>query len=534
LLLKEEGHNSTDYLKIDIANLLHSAELTFQEPPNVRSISDPIKITVWVAIGMATALQLTLIFFTVHHRHEGVMKMSQGNFVILIQVAALFATISSFLFDPQSDIYCQLSIPLTTIPMQFMLSIVFGLLLRIVTIMGGLMDWSNPQTKKDTKRHLKRLTHAVRLSIRSAGVTSISTSEFTAGSSHGFKGPMKRATSTSRRLQRKFSAAWLWFVIIGVTLPQVLLQIFSASFLPRYLDTSLNDDESLGRYTCGAQDENLENLQVFGTILVLSLTLATAIYQAYKSRNLPAIFNEAASVSIALVTTLGISTLAITLIMATDQPMSSPAVQYLMLVAIVLNFCLNVVVRLVLPKLRLIWKGEKVVVSTILTDHRKKQRARSNMPSTTVPLATTPNALVGIISSIDDQLNDTEIERKGKGSKNSAIGCTAESEEMKVPESIDEDDVLGSNSLNSKGINCGQQEGRASRKPQDDMNECIAITNGYAPPSNLTVNVLHLHREVAHINERVLSALVVSKKDWVSFRRQIRETQRLLEDVEFQ
>jgi hypothetical protein len=418
--------------------------------------------------------------------------------------------------------------------MQFVLSIIFGRLLRIVTIMGGLMEWNNTQTKKDTKRHLKRMTHTFRPSIkRSASMASVSTSESTSG----YECPMKRAVSGTHNLRRKFPETWLWFVIIGVTLPQVLLQIFSSSFLPRYLNISLNDDGSLGRYACGTQDGNLENVQVFGTILVLTLTLVAAIYEAYKSRNLPALFNEAASVSIALITTLGLSTLAFTLIMATNQPTSSPAVQYLMLVAIVLNFCLNVVLRLVVPKLRLIWKGEKVVMSTMLTEHRKQQRERKIITSTNIgiPHGTT-NVSVGIVSSIDDQWKDAEIELKGEGGKNSAIcSSIAESEEMKIPEPVDQDDaVLGSESLNLGDIQRGRKEGLAGRKPQNDMNESLVIENGYAPPQNLTVNIVHLNREVAHINERVLSGLVVAKKDWVALRRQIQETQYLLEDMEFQ
>jgi hypothetical protein len=140
------------------------------------------------------------------------------------------------------------------------------------------------------------------------------------------------------------------------------------------------------------------------------------------------------------------------------------------------------------------------------------------------------------VSSIDDQWKDAEIELKGEGGKNSAIcSSIAESEEMKIPEPVDQDDaVLGSESLNLGDIQRGRKEGLAGRKPQNDMNESLVIENGYAPPQNLTVNIVHLNREVAHINERVLSGLVVAKKDWVALRRQIQETQYLLEDMEFQ
>jgi hypothetical protein len=65
------------------------------------------------------------------------------------------------------------------------------------------------------------------------------------------------------------------------------------------------------------------------------------------------------------------------LVVATTHiEMDSPDLQYLMQVLIVVNFALNLSVRVLVPKFRMIWKGEKIVVSQILADHVKGQPAQ--------------------------------------------------------------------------------------------------------------------------------------------------------------
>jgi hypothetical protein len=125
LLVKDVGQNSTEsrILKVDVADILQSLQLELQEPPVISSVSTQIKIIAWTIIGIGALVQLTLLFFSVRYRNESVMRMAQGDFLIVLRVAALFATICSFLFDPISDMACLLVGPLTLIPMQLVLAI---------------------------------------------------------------------------------------------------------------------------------------------------------------------------------------------------------------------------------------------------------------------------------------------------------------------------------------------------------------------------------------------------------------------------
>jgi len=78
-----------------------------------------------------------------------------------------------------------------------------------------------------------------------------------------------------------------------------------------------------------------------------------------------------------LLLSLFVSAMGFAVIIVSDDPTGDPNVTYMIEMMLVLFITLNVSVRLTLPKLRLIWRGEKVVVSQILQDHRRKIVAKS-------------------------------------------------------------------------------------------------------------------------------------------------------------
>jgi hypothetical protein len=51
--------------------------------------------------------------------------------------------------------------------------------------------------------------------------------------------------------------------------------------------------------------------------------------------------------------------------------------------------------------------------------------------------------------------------------------------------------------------------------------ETLRLRTGCAPPRELTVNIVQLHRQVAKVNDRILSGLVVSEEDWISLRKNV-------------
>lgn len=534
--MKDETENSTEYLKIDIANLLHSAELSFHEPPQIREVSSAIDLLIAIAVAIACIVQLILLFFTIRYRNEGVMQMSQGNFLILVQIAGLIAASGSILQKPENDLYCRVSSSLTFIPMQLMISIIFGRLLRIVTIMGGLMEWNKPQSKKETRRHLRRIPHIVYNSLKTKGTassSSLSSDEEEADT----KTIVKKVANRTHKLRRKFPATWLWFVIIMVTLPQVVLQIVGAVFYPRELNILLNDDESVGRYRCGTPEENLFSI---GPMLYFFLTLVATLYQACKSRNLPALFNEACSVCLALLPTVGLVTVGFTLVIATSQPTSAPGVRYFVFVAIVLNFTLNVALRLVLPKLRLIWKGEKVVMSQMFRVNHKERAKQNFLPRFSGNTADLDEKDLAVETPRMRSASYCEISRRNSMLENKSKVCGISMDGFEFSQytkNLDPESAQDKNDMVDTSMKLEEIESAGEKEEDNDLEKLhgshISISNGYALPSDLTVNIVQLNRKVTAVNERILSGLIVSKEDWIDFRRQVDQTQSLLRGLEY-
>ena len=141
------ANNSDVQLKFDMANVLQHAALEFEAPPEIREVQSASKIIAYVLIGLTGMIQLLLLGFSIAHRNNPIMKLSQGSFLIIAQCASLISTPSAALFSPSSETHCILQYPMTLIPTQFVLAIVFSRLLRINTIMGYLMNWSTVKTK---------------------------------------------------------------------------------------------------------------------------------------------------------------------------------------------------------------------------------------------------------------------------------------------------------------------------------------------------------------------------------------------------
>jgi hypothetical protein len=67
------------------------------------------------------------------------------------------------------------------------------------------------------------------------------------------------------------------------------------------------------------------------------------------------------------------------LIIDTKDPDASPDIPYPMQVIIIVNCAASLTVQLVKFKLRLIWRGEKVVISRLLAEQRSKSASESSL-----------------------------------------------------------------------------------------------------------------------------------------------------------
>ena len=110
---------------------------------------------------------------------------------------------------------------------------------------------------------------------------------------------------------------------------------------------------------------------------VLLFTIFLCLFEAQRSRRLPGLFNEAESVSFALMSSLLIGGLGFAVILVSGDATADPNTPYIMEVILVAYIATVLVIRLTVPKLRLIFNGEQVVIANLLSEHRKSKQGKT-------------------------------------------------------------------------------------------------------------------------------------------------------------
>ena len=227
----------------------------------------------------------------------------------------------------------------------------------------------------------------------------------------------------------------------------------------------------------------------------------------------------------------------------------------------VLAFVVNLSIRLVFPKLQLIWRGEKVVVSRILREHRQSKlfsmqsgtsSLRSNLISSAFPK---PKPKSG---DMDDKVTKSPSSEKPMLgfqkdeyvvplkspvktiswtgmvdiASNSALSSALTPEESEV-NGVD-DSIVKSNGLppppltdtvpsppecdnnnvtrRQRAVSSSLQESQSSESTE------LLIADGVAPPSKVTLAINEQSALLSRINERILSGLEVPHEDWEELR----------------
>ena len=559
----ELGIDSNASLKFDVANLLHQRAVFYYEQPNIMSVSLATQIVSYVIIGAATAFQLFLLGATCYYHNHSVMKLSQGSFLIVLQFAGIVSTACSCLYLPKSDVFCYLQSPLTLIPLQLMLAIVFGRLHRIISIMKPLMDWHSPQEKREMKRGFKAWKKTFMMGRSS---TSSSSSKASSNNSTGDDADeqtvreekeaprrerMLRPTFPRRNIRQTYTAGHLWLFIALVSLPIIIVEIVGLTLFRSELILEMNPDQSTGRYECGTNREQIYSLSSTG---VLFVTLFATLYQAQRSRMLPGLFNEAACVSIALISSLFVTSLGFAVIIISSDPTTSPDAAYLIEVIIVTFVASSLAIRVTLPKLRLIWKGEQVVISRMLAEHRKESKQYAQGSDKSVSQHVSGPSSMDLLSSAES-LQTTETTRTSRQDskvvESMENGISRHDSEMvgSMMNSTSQQDskIVESPPLESGSVDKCRREGSVTfdetttkrafealdtkAQPEDTL---LIIRTGEAPPDKLTFQVLRHSNVMSKVNERILSGLQVDRRGWEGVQASVEELHGLLANVEYQ
>ena len=292
------------------------------------------------------------MYQTIKHRNNNIIRVSQGRFLIAFELAGLWASASAVLLEPKNDVYCNLYNPMIFVPLQLLFSITIGRLWRIQAVISPLLI---------RKLHQER-SFANRFGNVMSDVTSCSCMKW-GGRNDSRSSP--RRTVTSHQLAR---------VVALFTLPQVILQVVGGILNPDAVTIDFNENESVGRQICESRVDPWQDFRTYSVILLLLLFIVL-LAVSYACRQLPSLLNETSSISNSTIESLIALIIGFAVIAITDAPTTSPDISYLVSVLMVLTLTLNSTWRIMLPKLRMVWRGETVVISKLVSDSR---RQRSN------------------------------------------------------------------------------------------------------------------------------------------------------------
>lgn len=303
-----------------------------------------------------------------------------------------------------------------------------------------------------------------------------------------------RNEETTKNLRKTVTAQSMGWRVAILTFPQILIQTIALVLDTPYKSVEFNDDQSVGRAFCHSRNG-------YGTLLgfvVFGLLVLTLLSLAHQTRTLPSLFNETSDIFDSTLATLVIVLLGGGIRVVSSGATTSPAVDFMVGVGLALSCSLNTTVRIVLPKLRKIWRGETVLVSKLMSDHkvavmkddllyRTKRRKRSR-PS----------------------LEDDDVEEKD--SRKVDIYSDWESRPISV-------------SAHSEFLDAFSQE-----LPNHDSEADLGLSNhshknmillrqDQAPNRKLTLKLVNMQSCLKDINERTMAGMAVPKEDWVSVRR---------------
>lgn len=174
-------------------------------------------------------------------------------------------------------------------------------------------------------------------------------------------------------------------LIIVLSLPQTILQVFKISFYDIRLDFQYDSEFKTGRFVC-------ENTDV-RWVIYLGLSLMVAAYMlcafvAWCARDLPAAFNESTNVFKTAAVSAIVSVVALALQVYLDQPSTSPSAsvsndiqeyravslgfahrlqpQAIVAVAYIVLLPMVTLYYMVIPHMKRVLTSEKIVVSSLL------------------------------------------------------------------------------------------------------------------------------------------------------------------------
>jgi hypothetical protein len=315
------------------------------EPLEVSSVAFTAVI---VFSGAASALILFLLCQTFSNRNAQVFELTQGKFLMAMQVCALVATCSLVLFKPD-DPFCQLSALFIYLPTHMVYAILLGRMWRVRAIISPLLLITLEKKEHWTPKIVNWVNR------------------FTACTG--------RQNQQQKKIRMKITEYQLARVIFLLIMPQLVVQIL---ILVVYYDNKMvlidisYDGLVDGIYTCEYGVFNFSTLHAIA-ISLIGVEFLMLMLLTHGSKDLPSLFNETKKVWSILSFTFVLVVSGSLLIAATIDHHVTANVRFLV-PAFVLGFnMIQTCWVITWSKLKVAWSGQIILVTKLIADHNFKK-----------------------------------------------------------------------------------------------------------------------------------------------------------------
>jgi len=347
--------------RVDISISLPDNALFVSEPPLFQTVTEGMVVYVSVLIAIVGTFVLLCLLYIIRHRQHPIMQLSQAPFIATLTGCALVQTIFSFAYLPIRDLFCNMIGPLVLIPLHLAAAIMVGRLWRVQKTLAtanfiGRRATMTAQTQREQEAWYRnwRPCQCDPSVLVIEALTWIANLPFSwpffskkNRSARGRKSPREsiRQTATAKECLS---------LIILLTLPQFVLQVFGSIYFDRDLEPQFDLDTRMGRIVCASYGKWVESVGIG----LASLMYVVAVVVAWISRQLPSALNETSQVFRAAGLASILALITIPLAILTDVPSNSPdtVVFFRSLLSIGIAF-INVT-SIIVPKLRRVWTGK--------------------------------------------------------------------------------------------------------------------------------------------------------------------------------
>lgn len=497
--------------RFDMANALSDYRLlAYQDPPVLVNVPSAVLSFSYVAISIASLAILYLLVETIRHRNNQVLQLSQAPFLIVFLGAALVTTVATFLLEPRNDLFCRASTPIILIGVQLIFAIAIGRLWRIHAVISPLLlstlrGRSHPHQMEGsgvngfTRKVLTCFTHCV--------------------SCFGGR-------TAPKSLRKKVSSLQLSLVVCAFVLPQIILQMLSVTLQPMEKVYEFNAERSNGRAVCQIGVDVAQSFARYGFLLFVFM-LFVLLAMAYSTRNLPSLLNETHVIFDSVVTTIILIVLGVSIVFVSDDVSTSPAVPYLVWVTVTISLMLNSSIRTMLPKLRMVWSGEVVLVSRLVSDQGDHSSDGHENVTGLYPPPTdsrnesySSNQYPSTHKSRSEEVIEDLVQFEKESTQFDNVSPTLVSQCGPAKPSLPDEYIVGTKcDVATPDEPIAQDRKDCDQFAKRRLSDVIVINHNEAPARRLVLKMLDCQKQLARINERIMCGLTVSEEDWLLTRR---------------